>query len=86
MTAPDHTAAVGALMGWIEEYSGRDALAAVGHRVVHGGPKYSLPQQVTAEMLAELHRFSAFDPEHLPLEIELIEALRRRHPRLPQMA
>ena len=40
VTAPDHTAAVGALMDWIEERSGRDALTAVGHRVVHGGPKY----------------------------------------------
>jgi acetate kinase len=86
VTAADHTAAVGALMEWIEEHSGRDALAAVGHRVVHGGPKYSKPQQVTAEMVEELHRFSPFDPEHLPLEIELIEAFRQRHPGLPQVA
>src|SRR5271168_532904 len=60
VTAPDHKAAVGALMDWIEERSGRDAMAAVGHRVVHGGPKYSKPQQVTAEMVEELHRFSPF--------------------------
>ena len=73
-------------MGWIEEHSGREALAAVGHRVVHGGPNYSEPQQVTAEMVEELHRLSPFDPEHLPLEIELIEAFRQRHPRLPQVA
>ena len=86
VTAMDHRAAVGALMEWIEEHSGRDALAAVGHRVVHGGPKYSKPQQVTAEMVEELHRFSPFDPEHLPLEIELIEAIRQRHPGLPQVA
>src|SRR5580693_3474221 len=86
VTAADHTAAVGALMEWIEEHSGRDALAAVGHRVVHGGPKYSKPQQVTAEMVEELHRLSPFDPEHLPLEIELIEAFRQRHPGLPQVA
>jgi len=33
VTAPDHTVAVGALMDWIEERSGRDALTAVGHRV-----------------------------------------------------
>ena len=59
---------------------------AVGHRVVHGGPNYSEPQKVTAEMVEELHRLSPFDPEHLPLEIELIEAFRQRHPRLPQVA
>jgi acetate kinase len=86
VTAADHTAAVDALMGWIEEHSGRDALAAVGHRVVHGGPNYSEPQQVTAKMVEELHRLSPFDPEHLPLEIELIEAFRQRHPGLPQVA
>jgi acetate kinase len=86
VTAADHTAAVGVLMEWIEEDTGRDALATVGHRVVHGGPKYSKPQQVTAEMVEELHRFSPFDPEHLPLEIGLIEAFRQRHPGLPQVA
>jgi acetate kinase len=86
VTAADHAAAVDALMGWIEEHSGRDALAAVGHRVVHGGPNYSEPQQVTAKMVEELHRLSPFDPEHLPLEIELIEAFRQRHPGLPQVA
>jgi acetate kinase len=41
VTAPDHMAAVGTLMDWIEERSGRDALTAVGHRVVNGGPKCS---------------------------------------------
>ncbi len=86
VTAADHTAAVGALMEWIEEHSGRDALAAVGHRVVHGGPKYSEPQRVTAEMVEELHRISPFDPEHLPGEIELIEAFRDAILTLPQVA
>jgi acetate kinase len=86
MTAPDHTAAVGALMDWIEQRIGRDALTAVGHRVVHGGPKYGKPQRVTAEMVEELHRLSPFDPEHLPEEILLTEAFHRRFPDLPQVA
>ena len=46
----------GALMDWIGERLGRDALTAVGHRVVHGGPKYSEPQRITAEMVEELRR------------------------------
>ena len=83
VTAPDHTAAVGALMNWIEERSGRDALTAVGHRVVQGGPKYSKPQRIAAEMVQELHRLSPFDPEHMPEEILLIEAFQRRYPDLP---
>jgi acetate kinase len=73
-------------MDWIEERSGRDALTVMGHRVVHGGPKYSKPQRITTEMVEELHRLSPFDPEHLPLEIELIEAFRQRYPTLLQVA
>ena len=86
VTAPDHTAAVGLLMDWIEERSGQEALTAVGHRVVHGGPKYSQPQRITAEMVEELHQLSPFDPEHLPEEILLTEAFQRRFPDLPQVA
>jgi acetate kinase len=86
VTAPDHTVAVGVLMDWIEERGGRDSLAAVGHRVVHGGPKYYKPQRITAEMVEELRRLSAFDPEHLPEEILLTVAFHRRFPRLPQVA
>ncbi|MFZ0944839.1 MAG: acetate/propionate family kinase [Syntrophobacteraceae bacterium] len=86
VTAPDHTVAVGHLMDWIEERSGREVLTAVGHRVVHGGPMYGKPQRITAEMVEELHRLSPFDPEHLPEEILLTEAFHRRFPDLPQVA
>jgi acetate kinase len=86
VTAPDHTVAVGILMDWIEERSRRDALTAVGHRVVHGGPKYSKPQRITAEMVEDLRQLSPFDPEHMPEEILLTEAFHRRFPDLPQVA
>jgi len=86
VTAPDHVVAAGALMDWIEERSRRETLTAVGHRVVHGGPKYSEPQRITAEMVQELHDLSPFDPEHLPEEILLTEAFHRRFPDLPQVA
>jgi acetate kinase len=86
VTAPDHTVAVGVLMDWIEERGGRDALTAVGHRVVHGGPKYSEPRLINAELVEELRRLSPFDPEHLPEEILLTEAFHRRFPDLPQVA
>lgn len=84
--APDHTVAVGALMDWIEERGGRGSLTAVGHRVVHGGPKYYKPQRITAEMVAELRRLSPFDPDHMPEEILLTETFHRRFPDLPQVA
>lgn len=84
--APDHTAAVGLLMDWLEERTERGELTAVGHRVVHGGPRYSEPQRITPELVAELHRLTPFDPQHLPAEILLTEAFHRLFPKLPQIA
>jgi acetate kinase len=86
VAAPDHIAAVGLLMDWIEERNRSDTLTAVGHRVVHGGPKYSVARRITAEMVEELHRLSPLDPAHLPAEILLIEAFQRRFPDLLQVA
>ncbi len=57
-------------------------LSSVGHRVVHGGPKYSQAQQITPEMIEELRHFSPFDPDHMPEELLLIEAVQRRYPTL----
>ena len=84
--ASNHAQAVAALMRWIEERGGPAALAAVGHRVVHGGPKYGEPQRITAEMVEGLRQLSPFDPEHLPEEVLLIEAFLNRFPDLPQVA
>ena len=86
IAAPDHAAAVNVLMDWIQERIQRGELAAVGHRVVHGGPKYWEPQRITPEMVEELHQLSPFDPEHLPEEILLTEAFHQRFPDLPQIA
>jgi acetate kinase len=86
VSASNHTEAVGMFMDWIEKRSGHRALAAVGHRVLQGGPKYYKPQRITAEMVAELKQLSPFDPEHLPEEILLTEAFHRRFPDLPQVA
>jgi acetate kinase len=84
--AADHTAAIAELMNWVQQRAESDALSAVAHRVVHGGPKYSAPQRISAEMIDELRRLSPFDPEHLPEEVRLTEAFHRRFPQLPQVA
>ncbi|MEP7187526.1 MAG: acetate/propionate family kinase, partial [Rhodanobacter sp.] len=86
LAAPDHTVAVDVLLDWIEQRLGGTPLAAVGHRVVHGGPNYSKPQLITREMLDDVRRLVPFDPEHLPEEILLTEAMHRRFPALPQVA
>jgi len=86
VSAPDHTLAVGILMDWIEQRIGHATLSAVGHRVLHGGMKYYKPQRITAEIVAELHQLSPFDPDHMPEEILLTEAFHHRFPDLPQIA
>jgi len=86
VSASDHTAAVKVLTDWIEKWLGEVPLAAVGHRVVHGGPKYWAPSLITKEMVEDLHQLTSFDPEHLPEEILLTGAFHRRYPKLPQVA
>ena len=85
LAAADHRTAVDFLLDWLEAQPVFASVKAAGHRVVHG-MKHSEPERVTPKLLAELHRITPYDPEHLPLEIELIEAFRQRHPTLPQVA
>jgi acetate kinase len=74
------------ILDWLDANLGGDELAAIGHRVVHGGPDYSEPQRITPAMVAALQKISAFDPQHLPMEIMLIEAFQRRHAAVAQVA
>ena len=81
----DHSAAVVLLLDWLEKQSVFTTVTAVGHRVVYG-MKHFEPERITPKLLKELHRITPYDPDHLPREIELIEAFRKRHPKLPQVA
>jgi len=58
---------------------------AIGHRVVHG-MLHTQPERVTPGLLQELRRITPYDPEHLPREIALIEALQQRFSDVPQVA
>jgi len=70
----------------LERDSGLAAIAAIGHRVVHGGVPFIEPMRVTPQMLDQLRRISPLDPEHLPGEINLIEAFGGAVPGVPQVA
>jgi acetate kinase len=61
------------------------APAAIGHRVVHG-MLHAQPERIGAALIEELRRITPFDPEHLPRELEIIEALQREYPEVPQVA
>ena len=74
------------LLDRLEAMVGASRFAAVGHRVVHGGPHYRDPQRVDSTMLAELRRISAFNPVHLPCEIALMEVIAAKFPQTAQVA
>jgi acetate kinase len=84
--ASDHRAAAEFLIGWLDRHVGFAAVAGVGHRVVHGGLKLSEAQRITTQLVAELHRISPYDPEHMPSGIQLMEVFHQHHPQLPQVA
>jgi acetate kinase len=86
VSAADHRACLATLLDELERKGNFARLRGVGHRVVHGGSRYSRPQQITPEVLDELRRLGPYDPEHLPAEIGLIEAFMDRYPHLPQVA
>ncbi len=59
---------------------------AVGHRVVHGGDKYSAPVIVNSEVKQAIRQFSEFAPEHNPAEAKGIETAERIFKSRPQVA
>jgi acetate kinase len=85
LAADSHRTAVGVLLDWLEAQPVFASINAVGHRVVHG-MAHSEPEPITPTLLAELRRLTPYSPDHLPREVGLIEAFRKRYPRLPQVA
>ncbi|HEY6909838.1 MAG TPA: acetate kinase [Myxococcales bacterium] len=59
---------------------------AVGHRLVHGGPRLLEPVRIDEPVLRELRAAVPFAPLHLPAAIGAIEAVAERHPEVPQVA
>jgi acetate kinase len=60
--------------------------SGVGHRIVHGGPDYTSPVMVDADVMEVLRKLVPFAPLHLPDEILCIEAVSGHFPHLPQAA
>ncbi|MDT5164441.1 MAG: acetate kinase, partial [Mycobacterium sp.] len=61
-------------------------LAAVGHRVVHGGAVFYRPTVVDDEVIAELKKVSALAPLHNPPALQGIEVARGMLPDVPHVA
>ncbi len=61
-------------------------IAAVGHRVVHGGPHYTAHSLITPDVLLGLHRVQQFAPLHVPHQLALVHACQHRFFTRPQVA
>ena len=85
VASTNYRTTVNFLLDWLEAQPLFASINAAGHRVVHG-MRHAEPERVTPRLLAELHRITPYAPDHLPHEIALIEAIRRQHPKLSQVA
>jgi acetate kinase len=82
----DGKKAVTELADWLRSMYGGSHVLAVGHRVVHGGPKFTTAQIITPEVLDELRRLVPLAPLHQPFNITAIEAAMERLPDVLQVA
>jgi acetate kinase len=81
-----HDGAIAFLADFLREQLGTHRLAAVGHRVVHGGLDYAAPVRLTAEIVGHLERFIPLAPLHQPHNLKPIRLLLANRPDLPQVA
>jgi len=82
----DYQTAIEKLLAWLTSFYAGRKLAGAGHRVVHGGERYSQPTWITPAVLDEIRSLIPLAPLHQPHHIEAIEILQRCYPDLAQVA
>jgi acetate kinase len=83
--AADYDTAVKQLVKWLESLADPSSIKAIGHRIVHG-MNHSEPELISPELLSDLRKITAYDPEHLPLQLKLIDFFTQYNPAIPQVA
>ena len=81
-----HDGAVAYLADFLRGQGGGLELAAVGHRVVHGGMEYAQPVRLDSGVVAALEKLIPLAPLHQPHNLAPIRSLIERRPGLPQIA
>ncbi len=81
-----HQASLNFLLKWLRETQKGWNLAAVGHRVVHGGELFSAPTAVDRNIVEKLEQFNALAPLHQPHNLNGIRAIANILPDVPQVA
>ena len=82
---PTHEQALSWLLDWLARNFSDHPLAAAGHRIVHGGSRYSRPVELDADVIAELERLIPLAPLHQPHHLEAIAAISKLHHALTQI-
>jgi acetate kinase len=86
LTGASHEDAIAAIQKWFAAHvGGESGFDGVGHRVVHGGQKYSQPALVDAGVLADLERLVPLAPLHQPHQIAAIRAVSAAAPGVRQV-
>jgi acetate kinase len=84
-SASHHRAAAESLVDWLSSEGTLSSVRAVGHRVVHG-MAHTEPERLTPALRDELQGIAPLDPDHLPMELALIDLVGRLLPKVPQIA
>lgn len=81
-----HGGAISFLIEFLREHRGNHRLVAVGHRVMHGGDRYTQPVRVEGDVVSNLEKLTPLAPLHQPHNLKLIDIVTRLRPDLPQVA
>jgi acetate kinase len=82
----DASDAIDALASWLRSSYGGSRVLGVGHRVVHGGKKYSSPVIINPQIMEDLEDLVPLAPLHQPYNLAAIKAVAKRLPDVPQVA
>lgn len=74
------------LFQWLEHFTPKGRVVAVGHRIVHGGADFLKPVKITPDVLDKLERLTPFDPLHQQATLAPAKAIAQKWPGLVQVA
>ncbi|MBR0567971.1 acetate/propionate family kinase [Azoarcus sp. L1K30] len=80
-----HRDALTFLLGWLVAHNPALEIAAAGHRIVHGGDRYSEPVCLNGHIMLQLQKFIPLAPLHQPHNLNAIQAISAMAPDIPQV-
>jgi len=84
--APEtHEELMGEVLDWVENHLGDDELVGAGHRIVHGGVRYTAPTKLDKEVFTDLTKLDPLAPLHEPHNLAAIRTVFTLRPELPQV-